>query len=163
MIHDIKYDNQFSYHMIWIFEFIMCLIGGNSYPMIQHTGTQRIGWSVSWKRPRRHSKEQGPGQRQQTLWREHLDVSIWQGPPPDGVHCWGWKNQEQACQREQDHASSGRQRRGCVLATQLRRDSAGAAAASQQRLRGLDCYWFWTHWQSWQTMILYMISIDSQE
>ena len=71
------------------------------------------GWSASWERLSWHTARSG--QRQQTLWGEHLDVALRQGSPQDGVHRRGWKNQEWACQREQDQSSwdeEAAQRRG---------------------------------------------------
>ncbi len=54
---------------------------------------QRLSVRVkSWKCLSWHATRQG--QLQQTLRGEHSDVALLQGPPPDGVHCWGWKDQE---------------------------------------------------------------------
>jgi hypothetical protein len=50
-----------------------------------------------WTRLCRHAA--GPGRRQQALRGDHLNVALWQGPPPDGVYRWGGEDQGQAAQR----------------------------------------------------------------
>ncbi len=61
------------------------------------------GRSAYWTRLRRHAA--GPGQQQQALRGEHLDVALRQGPPPDGVYRRGGEDQGRAAQREQDQGS----------------------------------------------------------
>ncbi len=58
---------------------IQCFIGDNSHSTIPHSfkDDQRLG-SAS-------ANAAGPGQRQQALLGEHLDVALRPGPPPDGV------------------------------------------------------------------------------
>ena len=62
---------------------IPCFIGGNSHPTIPYRFKDdlRIGNGSA----RRHAE--GPGQRQQALRGEHLDVALRPGPLPDGVYC----------------------------------------------------------------------------
>ncbi len=56
---------------------------------LPHNPTPLQGRSASWRRLRRHAA--GPGQRQQALRGEHLDVALQQGPLPhhDGVYRGG--------------------------------------------------------------------------
>jgi hypothetical protein len=52
-----------------------------------------------------HRHPAGPGQRQQALRGEHLDVALRLVQPPDGVYCWGGEDQGRAAQGEQDQGS----------------------------------------------------------
>ncbi len=62
---------------------IPCFIGGKCYPTIPH----RFKDNQRWRRLRRHAA--GPGQRQQALLGEHLDVALRQGPLTHGVYRGG--------------------------------------------------------------------------
>ncbi len=76
---------------------IPCFIGAGRQPL-PHDPTTLQGQSAFLRRLRRHAA--GPGQRQQALRGEHLDV-LRPGPLPHGVCSGGWEDKEPASQQEQ--------------------------------------------------------------
>jgi hypothetical protein len=77
---------------------IPCFIGGNSHPTIPYRfkDYRRIGHASADTQ-----RDRGNGSRLY-LRGEHLDVALWPGPPPDGVHRRSREDQGRAAQREQD-------------------------------------------------------------
>jgi hypothetical protein len=75
--------------------FILCFIGGNCHPTIQHSFKDDL-------RPRNafsdQQRDRGNGSRQQALRIEFPDVELRLGPPPDGVHIRRSEDQARAYQ-----------------------------------------------------------------
>ncbi len=79
-------------------------------------------------RLRRHAA--GPGQRQQALRGEHLDVAVRPGQPPDGVYRRGGKDQGRAALREQDQGGRDEE--------VLQRGRCRSGGGARQRRSGLN-------------------------
>jgi hypothetical protein len=84
------------------------------------------GRSAYWTRLRRHAA--GPGQQQQALRGEHLDMALRPGQPPDGVLSTRRRGSEPSGSAR---AGPGRQRRGSVTARPLQQRGRRKAAAER--------------------------------